>query len=234
MSTAAPYGVPVGFEVRGRQRDRSRHGVSGLLVMAAGALGVLGGCPPAQTPAETITLDVSFDRTGTLERDGAFTSMLSSPFLVVGDDFINKEQCGFISINLSSLPATTSVSRVELRFDASDLGGNPFGDFVRLSVNHVDVVSGINANDFNGTPLRSGVATITALTGPRDGNGRQRVTVDVTTEVSADRTAGRPISSFQLIFREAPTVDGQTDALAVIASAGDANLRPSALVTISP
>ncbi|MDX2197985.1 MAG: hypothetical protein SF069_03320 [Phycisphaerae bacterium] len=204
MSTTAPHGGPVGFGGRTRRRDRSRHGVSGLLLMAAGAFGVVGGCPPAPTAAETITLDVSFDRTGTLERDGAFTSMLSSPFLVVGDDFINKAQCGFISINLNSLPATANVSRVELRFDADVLGGNPFGDFVRLSVHHVNVVSGIDAGDFNGTRLRSGVATITALSGPRDGNGRQRVTIDVTTEVNADRTAGRPISSFQLIFGEAP------------------------------
>ena len=234
MSTAAPHGVPVGFEVRRRKRDQARHGVSGLLVIAAGAFGVLGGCPPAPTAAETITLDVSFDRTGTLERDGAFTSMLSSPFLVVGDDFTNKAQCGFISINLNSLPAPASVSRVELRFDARDLGGNPFGDFVRLHVHHVDVVSGINADDYNGTRLRSFVATIPALTGPRDGNGRQRVTIDVTTEFNADRTAGRPISSFQLIFSDAPTTDGQTDALADIASPDDAALRPSALVTISP
>ncbi|MGE3182821.1 MAG: hypothetical protein AB7N71_14415, partial [Phycisphaerae bacterium] len=227
-------GVSLGSGNRGLERGIARHGVSGLLFIAAGVFGILGGCPPAPEETETITLDVSFDRTGTLEREGMFTNMLTQPFVLAGDDFTNLGLCGFISISLNSLPETASVTRVVLQFDVSVLGGNPFGDFVRLRVNHVDVVSGINADDYNGTPLRSGVATITELTGPRDGNGRQRVMVDVTTEVNADRAAGRPISSFQLIFADAPTTDGQTDALSVIASPDDPALRPSALVTINP
>ena len=234
MSTSVPNGVPLGSGYRGRKRDRARHSVSGLLVIASGVFGVLGGCPAPPEETETVTLDVAFDRTGALEREGAFTSMLTQPFVIVGDDFTNKPLCGFISVSLNPLPATASVTRVVLQFDAAVLGGNPFGDFVRLHVHHVNVVSGINADDYNGTRLRSFVATIPALTGPRDGNGRQRVTIDVTTEVNADRAAGRPISSFQLIFDEAPTTDGQTDALEVIASPDDPALRPSAVVTISP
>lgn len=234
MSTIVPDDVSPGSGGRCGRRDRARHGASGLLVVAAGVFGVLGGCPAAPEETETITLDVAFDRTGTLEREGPFTSMVTELLVAAGDDFANTELCGFISINLNTLPATANVTRVELQFDAKVLGGNPFGDFVRLHVHHVDIVSGISADDFNGTRLRSFVATITELTGPRDNNARQRVTIDVTTEVNADRTAGRPISSFQLIFDDAPTTDGQTDALAIVASPDDPALRPFALVTISP
>lgn len=193
----------------------------------------MGGCPaPAVTPREeTSTVDVVFDRTGTLVRDVNFFSLPVSAGLFVGDNESNQPSCAFVSINLNSLPATANVTRVVLNLKATiDNGnGNPFGDFGAISVDHVNVVSGIGTSDYTGGTIEANVGTVPAF--PL--TARQDIAIDVTSQVNVDRAAGRPISSFRFRFDAAPSVDGAIELVTFEASDLDLNRRPSAVVTIS-
>lgn len=199
--------------------------VAGLLMLAAA-----GGCGTAPLGQETTTLDVAFDRTGTLQSDGVFTPMTAAAafdVIRVGDGQNNLALRAFISINLNSLPANSTVTNALLQFEAAAPAGNPFGDFVTLTVDHVNVVSGIGVDDFVGGTVEGRIATI----GPVPTFDRRAVSIDVTRQVNADRAAGRPISSFRILFGQAPTADGQADAVFIDASDNDGGPRPSAQVT---
>lgn len=190
-------------------------------------LSAVSGCGAFPFGEETTRLDTVFDRTGTLQSDGVYTPMATSDEVRVGDSSLNLEARGFISISLNSLPATANVSRALLQFKGIAAAGNPFGDFVTLRVDHVNVVSGINAGDFVAAPIEAIFAEINSL----PANSKQDVSIDVTRQVNADRAAGRPISSFRLRFRQAPTVDGQADAAFIDASDDDGGQRPTILAT---
>jgi hypothetical protein len=60
------------------------------------------------------------------------------------------------------------------------------------------------------------------------------VELDVTTYVKADIAAGRPISSFRLLFSNAPTVDDQFDVVFFNAFPDDPTQQPFATATIQP
>ncbi|MBK8268673.1 MAG: hypothetical protein IPK83_10390 [Planctomycetes bacterium] len=206
---------------------RARFGISRLLCAALGIFCFLGGC--GVLPEETTTLDVVFDRTGTLQDDGLYTPMTTTDEVRIGDSVGNMEARGFISISLNALPANANVTKALLRFRAIAAAGNPFDDIVLLKLDHVDVVSGIDATDFIATPIENSIATIDSL----PTNAKRDVSIDITSQLNADRAAGRPISSFRLDFRQAPTVDGQADAVFIDASDDDGGPRPSVVVTLT-
>jgi hypothetical protein len=226
MSMTVSACVVSGTGVRGSRRGRARFAIPGRLCAALGVLCAVGNC--GIVPEETTTLDIVFDRTGTLRDDGLYTPMTRTDNVRIGDTQDNLQVRGFISISLNALPANANVTKALLRFKAIASAGNPFGDFVTLRIDHVDVVSGIDATDFIATPLESSIATIDSL--PTD--EKRDVSIDVTSQLNADRTAGRPISSYRFDFRQAPTVDGQADAVFIDASDDDGGSRPSALVTL--
>ncbi|MGE3180405.1 MAG: hypothetical protein AB7N71_02145 [Phycisphaerae bacterium] len=213
------------------RRTRARCAATKLIAASLGTLLLSGGCPPAlqETPREeTITLDVVFDRTGTLRSDGVFAPMTRGELIGAGDSDENRESRAFISLSLNTLPATANVTRVVLRFNAQNVFGNPFSDFPACVVDHVNVVSGINAATFSEATITSQVALIE----PIPPLSARDVEIDVTASVNADRAAGRPISSFRVFFAQAPTVDGQSDGIVIRASPDNSAARPSALVTI--
>ena len=228
MSIAVPKGVALVPRGARRKRDRARHDISALLAIVAGTLGILGGCPAAPEEAETITLDVVFDRTGTLPRDGTFRSIAQPFVMTIGDDTTNTATCAFVSINLSSIAANAEVTRVVLNAKATIDDNDPFGEFGAITVDHVNVVGGIVASNYAGGTVTAGIATIPSF----PATTRQNVAIDVTNAVKADLAAGRPISSFRFRFDAAPSVDAQSDQVVFESSIADPNQRPSASVTI--
>ena len=148
----------------------------------------------------------------------------------IGDGADNKAVRGFVSVNLNSIPAGANVTSAVLRFSASSDSGNPFGDFVTLTVDHVNVVTSFNATAFDGNVLTRNVVPFPAL--PADGTVQTRE-LDITAELKADLTAGRPISSFRFEFKGAPTQDGQADFITILAIASDDTKQPSAVVTLA-
>ncbi|QOJ15383.1 MAG: hypothetical protein HRU75_12390 [Planctomycetia bacterium] len=167
-----------------------------------------------------------FDRSGTLIRDGAFFPMNGS--IEVGDNNGDQAFCGFVSLNLNSVPSTANVTRVVLNLRARIAFNDPFPAFGPMTVDHVNVVSGITAPDYVGATLSASIATVPAFptTAPQD------VAIDVTDEVNVDRAAGRPISSFRFRFDAAPSRDLIRNIVDIEASTDDPAGRPSATVTI--
>lgn len=231
MSTSLPDYAAFVSDDQHSKRIRPRLATTGLIAPALGALLLGGGCPPAPQDApreETVRLDVVFDRTGFLIRDNAFRNMtLESP--LIGDlAAMNTPVCAFVSVNLNALPADANVTRVVLSLLAFNADGDPFAKFGTITVDHVNVVSGITASDYAGGTISAGVATVTAFA---MGTTRD-VSIDVTDEVNADRAAGRPISSFRFRFDAAPSIDAVNDLVLIAASPNNQAQRPSATVTI--
>ena len=183
-------------------------------------------------PAQTVTLDTAFDRTGTLRGDGQFTGMLTNNFVIAGDEGnTNQPQRGFISLSLNPIPAGATITQVVLRLEASATEGNPFTDFGAMQVDHVNAVSSITIVNYVGGTLTENIASIPSLP---SGLLREVVEIDITTQVQEDLAAGRPISSFrfQFPFLAAPSADGTFDQVFISANQNDITLRPTATVTL--
>lgn len=194
--------------------------VSGLVMLC-----LVSGC--GVLPEETTRLDVAFDRSGSLVRDSLFFPITATPGILIGDSR-NDPVCGFVSINLNSIPAGALVSRVVLNLRATIVPTtNPFADFGAITVDHVNVVDGIVASDYVGRTLTANVGTIAAF--PE--TAAQDVAIDVTSAVNADLAAGRPISSFRFRFDAAPSADEEADGVVIEASVDDPERRPFAVVT---
>lgn len=228
------FAVARGDEGRCRARGLTWSGWRALLAASFGVLLVVGGCPPApsdETPTpdgvdQTTTLDVVFDRSGTLIRDGAFFPMNGS--IEIGDNNGDQAFCGFVSLKLDSLPSTANVTNVVLNLKVRIAFNDPFPAFGPMTVDHVNVVSGITAIDYVGSTISSSIATISAF--PKTAQ-LQNVAIDVTSQVNADRAAQRPISSFRFRFDAAPSRDLMRNIVEIEASQDDPAARPSATVT---
>jgi hypothetical protein len=194
------------------------------LVIFSGACDTLNG-------GQRVPADTAFDRTGTLRSDGVYTSMLTNNYAVAGGEGdSNKADRAFVSVVLNQVPAGANVTQAILTLKASAPEGDPFGDFGNMTVDHVNVVSSINAASFNAAPLTAGIATITSLPA---GLATETLELDVTAQVQADLAAGRPISSFRFQFNSAPNMDGSFDQVFIHANQNDIDLRPTAEITIA-
>jgi len=231
MLMAVFNGVTHGPDGRGLKRARARIGSPGLLVASLGVLSVVSGCgvvPQGLVPQDVALLDVVFDRTGSLARDGNFASITQFP-IVIGDNRENEAVCGFVSINLNSLPASAIVTKVVLNFKGiilPGIAGTAFADFGPINVDHVNVVSGINGSDYLAEAISASIGTVQPFAST-EGEDRS---IDVTSAVIADRAAGRPISSFRFRFDAASDADGSGDLVSIQSSVDDLAQRPFALV----
>jgi len=178
----------------------------------------------------SVPADTAFDRTGTLRSDGIYTSMLTNNYAIAGSEVIpgvgDKEERAIISVVLNQVPAGATVTRALLRLSGAAAEGNPFGKFGDMTVDHINVVSSITADAFEGKTLTASIATITTL--PGNILSAEMVELDVTAQVQADLAAGRPISSFRFQFANAPADDLTVNEVFFNASSSDETLRPRA------
>lgn len=205
-----------------------------LSIAVAGCGWSLAACETG-VDTETVRLDTAFDRTGTLRKDGVYAPMTDSFTVRAGDmgnmgAASNLELRVFVSVTLGVIPAGANVIEVVLHLDGQVHSGNPYADFGTLDVDHVNIVSGIGLEGFYGKQLTGSFATVPAVSP----TGISEVEVDVTDAVKADIAAGRPISSFRLWFRSAPTLDFEADAVSFHAAPDNPDLRPYAIVTYQP
>ncbi len=200
---------------------------------------VLGACGTGMTPGgmplpggQQVKADTAFDRTGTLRSDGAHTSMTAINFVSAGDEGdTNLGQRAIVSVVLNQVPAGANVSKAVLRVRRFISEGNPYNDFGAMTVDHVNVVSSINAGSFFGSTLTSTISTIN----PQAGMFTDPIMeIDVTAQVKADLAAGRPISSFRFQFNNGPSLDNAFDQVFMYADQNDETLRPTATITIDP
>lgn len=196
--------------------------------------GPVGGAQPNGAPipvGQTFMALAAFDRTGTLRSDGAYTSMLATNFVSVGDEGdTNLAQRAFVSVVLNQIPPGANISKAMLRIRRFISEGNPYADFGAMTVDHVNIVSSINAGVFFGNTLKPTVFTIN----PQAGQFSNAVMeMDITEFVKADLAAGRPITSFRFQFNNGPSLDGSFDQVFFHANQNDDTLQPSAVITVA-
>jgi len=197
-----------------------------LFLATVAASWAAGGCGTGIN-TQTVRLDVAIDRTGSLQSDGLYIPMSMFKNVSLGDSGGNFAERAFVSVSLGAIPPGANVTKVVLRLVKEAPFGNPYDDFGTLSVDHVNVVSGIGATSFLGTTITASIATV-----PQDPT-TQIVELDVTSHVKADIAAGRPIASFRFQFSSAPSADNAADRVFFSADPGNTDLQPFATATIT-
>lgn len=209
-------------------------GCAALSVTGCGT-GAIPGNMPGGAPApagQQVKALTAFDRTGTLRSDGLYISMLTNNFVSAGDEGdTNLGQRGIVSVVLNQVPPGANVTRAVLNIRRFISEGNPYDDFGSMTVDHVNVVSSINAGSFLGSTLTPTIATINP---PAGQFADPAMEIDVTAQVKADLAAGRPISSFRFQFNNGPSLDGAFDQVFFLADQNDETRRPDATITIAP
>jgi hypothetical protein len=210
-----------------RSRALTRSSSAALLVVPVLLLAAACGGGGTNTQSVTVTLPAVFDRTGDVYTSGVVrhSAMAPSFTYIAGDGGDNGVNHGFVAIKLTSLPAGAKVDSAILHQISFLLGGDAFGKFGALVVDHVDLGAGLNAADFNGGTLTAGIAEIPAF-GPGE-----TVDTDLTAAVQADVAAGRTVSSFRLQFPGAPSIDGVSDTVSFDCYISDSARQPTMTVT---
>jgi hypothetical protein len=209
-----------------RRRWRRRGALRGLAAIVAIGFAAPG-CDIGNN-TRTARLDVAIDRTGSLQSDGLYFPMTATKTVSLGDSGSNYGERGIVSVTLGAIPPGANVTQVILRLTREAPFGNPFDDFGTLSVDHVNVVSGIVAASFLGNVITASIATVDP------GLANQIVELDVTSHVKADIAAGRPIASFRFQFNAAPSADNAADRVFFSADPDSPALQPHATATFRP
>lgn len=163
-----------------------------------------GGGPAPVTPAGPVTTDIPVDVT----QSGLVTSggnVAGSVPPGAGDLADNSELRGFFSFPIGSIPPTATLQAAVLRVYQTGTIATPYIDFTALSVDSLDLLGVLDAADF-GAPALSTAGTLA----PFDASIGVK-TLSVLTQVAADRTAARTVSSFRLDFLGAPGADNAGD-----------------------
>jgi hypothetical protein len=151
---------------------------------------------------------------------------------MVGDPAYELVTRGFLSFDLSGIPAGADVTTVELRFYQVEVEGNPYGKLGNLLLKHVDYGPSLEDADYNSPEL--GSAILSAHTSPMEW-------YVITSEVIAnwieeDLAAGR--SRFQMRLQFSTETDGDGGQDGVRFESGDNYLGtgnvPSLTITYSP
>ncbi len=139
---------------------------------------------------------------------------------------------GFMSFDLSVIPAGATVQSIELRFYQVDVVGDPYGELGNLLLKHVDYGSSLDAADYDGPELAS------AILAPHEMPGEwYTITSDTfVTWIEEDRSAGRSRFQLRLQFSAESDPDGELDMIYI--ESGDNHLgtgnRPELAITYVP
>lgn len=114
---------------------------------------------------------------------------------------------GFLSFDLSSIPAGASVQSSELRFFQAKVGGDPYGKLGNLVLEHLDYGTSLDASDFDLPAMDS------AMLAQQPASGAWYVLADRTIAawVQKDLDAGRTRFQVRLRFAQEKDGDGQED-----------------------
>ena len=139
---------------------------------------------------------------------------------------------GFLSFDLSGIPATADVQSIQLRFYQVNVTGTPYAKLGNLLIKHVDYGSALDSAAFGTPELHSG--TLSPHTGPG-----QWYTITASTIgdwIESDLSAGRNRTQFRLQFSSETDGDGVQDTISFESgenSLGTGNV-PQLTITYSP
>lgn len=188
---------------------------------------------PCQNQYTTTTFYTSTAATGVNLDGNAWSNndddLVDDAGLYIGDDIPENYSRAFLGFDISSIAGRTIVSAT-LRVYQEQHNGDPYSTLSgRVLVDHVNFGSTYGAGDFAGNTLTTNIGTIS------NNSTFERKTLDVSTYVQADLTAGRTSSQFRLYFSWDQGIpdDAEVDSIEfddAEGSGGTAN-RPELVVT---
>jgi hypothetical protein len=147
----------------------------------------------------------------------------------VGDVTANTSVRGFVSFDLTPLPAGATVTSATLSMYQWVVLGTPYASLGSQLVDHVDFGATLDSGDFALVALSSGFDTLSsdATVGPK--------LLSVTAQVVADLTAARVRSQFRIRFALGTDGDASEDSCSFRrADASTASEVPTLSVTYQP
>lgn len=155
--------------------------------------------------------------------------------LVGNGEMVNQGELvwrGFMSFDISDIPAGSNVKNVELRFFQAKVGGNPYGKLGNLIIDHVVYGSKLSDNAYHVPALES--AVLPQQTAPASWYILSDPTLNAW--VQNDLAAGRATFQVRLRFMQETDGDGQEDYLGIESGNnffGTGNV-PQLIVTYGP
>jgi hypothetical protein len=139
---------------------------------------------------------------------------------------------GFISFDLSGIPATADVQSIQLRFYQANVTGTPYAKLGNLLIKHVDYGSTLGNAAFDTPELHS------ATLSPHTGSGEwYTITAGTIGDwIESDLSAGRTRTQFRLQFSSETDGDGTQDTISFESGEnyfGTGNI-PQLTITYSP
>lgn len=178
------------------------------------------------------------ERDGYIRKRGWFVVARANDGIRVGDMNVDGREYGvrgFLSFDLSGIPARAEILKAELVVEQYDWNGAPFrrlGD--RLLVDHVRIDEGrsltLDWEDYDAPAHALDIGTLSTGTAP----GLR--TLDVTRRVQVDVDAGRRTSDYRLRFERDFRMNGTDDRVDLNDAIGrfPAAERPTLLVRFRP
>jgi hypothetical protein len=139
---------------------------------------------------------------------------------------------GFLSFDVSSIPATATIEGVELRFFQKAVQGNPYDKLGNLVLEHVYYGSSLNDSAYDTPAFAS--ADIAAQSLP--GAWYILANPTVTSWAELNLAAGRPQFQLRLQFRRETDGDGAEDWISIVPGGGALGSRnqPQLTITYTP
>jgi hypothetical protein len=159
------------------------------------------------TPAKTATVHrlLAFpDQDGWVENDGGAFNLGAVTF--VGDNGVGVVARSFFSFDLSTIAAAEEVHGAVMRIFQIAIQGDPYGGLGGgITVDHLDYSPALDDTDYGLAPFTADIGTISSV------SDTAYKSLPVTTQVQADRTAGRSASQFRIRFPVEDDADGAAD-----------------------
>lgn len=128
---------------------------------------------------------------------------------------VNLVTRGFVSFDLSGIPASATITETTLRLYQTKTIGNPYGVGGNLKVDHLDYGTSLDDPDYGASSLISNYATLTTNASV------EWKDVAATDQIKSDRSASRTRSQFRIHFTSEVTGGDVTGDFAYYESANN-------------
>lgn len=145
---------------------------------------------PTLAPLQTKTIPATLSLDGFRSSNGGGNSGVD----IRAGRNVNLVTRGFVSFDLSTLPAGAKIEKATLRLYQYNIAGNPYGVGGSLKVDHLDYGDSLGNEDYSASSLSSSFATLTSNT------TLEWKDVDATDRLKNDRENNRSRSQYRLHF----------------------------------
>ena len=161
---------------------------------------------------------------GIVQSDGTVSDSANVFAGDVDNAFPGRNTRGFLSFDLSAIPAGKTVLTANLKVFQASVSGDPFSSLGSVVVDHLTYGNSLDLADYTGGTLTSGFDTLSI-----DGVAGSRL-ISVLQQVKADLAAGRQNTQYRIRFS---TQDGDNDGISDAVLFRDEEDFPPPIIIIS-